>query len=75
MARVGGRETADPEAAAPRAAGASPSSTGVFINNRELSAGKVRELQTIYGTALPTNRYWYDARAGLFRVMGREAGL
>jgi len=50
-----------------------PQSTGVFINQRELSPRQVAELVAMYRFPPPRGRFWYDSRSGLYGVWGREA--
>src|SRR5579863_4783096 len=63
-------------AAAPQTNPASPNapalqeSTGVFVNQKELSAEQVQDLLRLYGSAPPKGRYWYDQRSGLFGYWG-----
>lgn len=48
-------------------------STGVFVNQKELTSEQMADLKRIYGTAPPVGRYWYDPRSGLIGVWGFEA--
>jgi hypothetical protein len=48
-------------------------STGVVINERELSSRQVAELVAIYRFPPPRGRFWYDPHSGLYGVWGREA--
>lgn len=48
-------------------------STGVFINEKEISKEQVDGLKQMYGAAPPPGRYWYDPRSGLYGYWGREA--
>jgi len=47
-------------------------STGVFINERELSPRQVAELVAIYRFPPPRGRFWYDSRSGLYGLWGHE---
>ena len=66
-------------AAAPQTNPASPNapalqeSTGVFVNQKELSAEQMQDLLRLYGSAPPKGRYWYDQRSGLFGYWGYES--
>jgi len=55
--------------------GTAPSqqATGVFINGRQLTPQQIQEIRATYGFVAPPGRYWYDARSGLFGLMGWEA--
>lgn len=48
-------------------------STGVFINQVEVTREQLGELQRTYGAAPPQGRFWYDARSGLYGMWGHEA--
>ena len=48
-------------------------SSGIFINNRELTASQIAEIKRLYMFVAPPGRYWYDTRSGLWGLMGREA--
>lgn len=48
-------------------------STGIFINEKEISADQVAQLKQTYGAAPPAGKYWYDPRSGLYGYWGREA--
>ncbi len=48
-------------------------STGIFINGRELTPRQVEEIRATYASVAPPGRYWYDSRSGLYGFMGREA--
>jgi hypothetical protein len=48
-------------------------STGIFVNEKELSKEQVDALKQMYGAAPPPGRYWYDPRSGLYGYWGREA--
>ena len=48
-------------------------STGVFINEKEISKEQADALRQMYGAAPPPGRYWYDPRSGLYGYSGREA--
>jgi hypothetical protein len=68
--------TAAPQGAQPAGlGGAQPAAetSGVILNDKELSAGQLQELLQTYGAAPPKGRYWYDARSGLYGYWGREA--
>src|SRR5688572_25190130 len=68
-----GAESNDPKANLPAAPTADPQQTaGVFINNVEVSADQLAELQRIYGRQPPPGRYWYDERSGLYGMWGHE---
>jgi hypothetical protein len=47
--------------------------TGIFINGGEITPQQAQQLKATYGYLAPPGRYWYDARSGLFGVVGREA--
>jgi hypothetical protein len=51
----------------------SPASTGVIINQRELSTSELQAVLRAYGAAPPKGNYWYDARSGLYGSWGYEA--
>lgn len=53
-------------------ASADGQSTGIFINDHEISKGQADELKQIYGAPPAPGRYWYDARTGLYGYAGRE---
>jgi hypothetical protein len=69
---VGGVNAPSP-GATPAGAGLSQQTTGVFINGRQLTPQQMQEIRATYGFAAPPGRYWYDARSGLFGLMGWEA--
>jgi hypothetical protein len=48
-------------------------STGIVINDRELTAQQVQELVAIYRFPPPKGTFWYDSRSGLYGMQGREA--
>lgn len=48
-------------------------STGVFINERELTPAQVFEMMRIYRLPPPRGRFWYDSASGLYGFWGREA--
>jgi hypothetical protein len=50
-----------------------PAGTGIFVNDRELSAEQVEQLRQVYGAVAPKGRYWYDPKSGLFGYWGFEA--
>ena len=45
----------------------------VIINNVVLTSGQVAELTNTYGTKPLPGNYWYDARSGLYGVVGYPA--
>src|SRR5688572_14655202 len=55
------QQTADPQQTA-----------GVFINDVEVAAEQLAELQRIYGRQPPPGRYWYDETSGLYGAWGYE---
>ncbi len=59
--------------AAPGSVPPATGSTGIFINGRELTPQQIQEIRMTYGFVAPPGRYWYDAKSGLWGVMGREA--
>jgi hypothetical protein len=63
----GTASTADAGAKAPR------DSSGVFINEHELSRDQVEQLVAIYRLPPPRGHFWYDTKNGLYGVWGREA--
>jgi hypothetical protein len=48
-------------------------STGVFVNQKELTPQQMTELRQTYGSAPPAGRYWYDPRSGIYGVWGYQA--
>jgi hypothetical protein len=48
-------------------------STGIFINDHEISKEQADALGQMYGAAPPAGRYWYDARSGLYGYAGGKA--
>lgn len=44
--------------------------TGVRINGRQLTFDEVAELRSTYGVDPAPGEYWYDARSGIFGLMG-----
>ncbi len=50
----------------------SQSSTGIFVNERELTPQQVQQIKSLYMFVAPPGRYWYDERSGLWGMMGRE---
>jgi hypothetical protein len=48
-------------------------STGVFINEKELTPAQIDGMRRTYGAAPPAGRYWYDSRSGLYGYWGFEA--
>lgn len=57
------------ESAAEAGSGASNES-GVVINGAMLNQDQVNELKRIYGVEPKAGNYWYDARSGLYGVVG-----
>lgn len=53
--------------------GATEQSTGIFINERDLTAEQARQLVQTYGAPPPQGHFWYDSRSGLYGLWGREA--
>ena len=47
--------------------------TGVFINEKEISQGQVDDLKRTYGAVPPKGHYWYDSRSGLYGYWGFES--
>lgn len=45
----------------------------VIINNQALSEAQVAELEKTYGVRPRPGQYWYDARSGLYGVVGYQA--
>ena len=45
-------------------------SSGVFVNGVELQPQTVSHLERAYATEIRPERYWYDARAGLWGLEG-----
>lgn len=45
--------------------------TGIRVNERELSVAEVAGLQTRYGVPPVAGEYWYDARSGMYGVIGQ----
>jgi hypothetical protein len=67
-------QNTDPKAglpAAPADAGAQPSAA-VFINDVQVTAEQLDELQRIYSRQPPPGRYWYDEKSGLYGAWGYE---
>jgi hypothetical protein len=50
-----------------------PKSSGIFINERELTPQQVQELVQIYRFPPPRGHFWYDSRSGLYGMWGHEA--
>jgi len=48
-------------------------STGVFINEGELSVAQLQLLRQSYGAVPPKGKYWYDTRSGLYGYWGFES--
>lgn len=61
------------KSAVPTPASPAAAATGLFVNNRELTPAQVEQIRQIYGFVAPPGRYWYDAKSGLWGVIGREA--
>jgi hypothetical protein len=47
--------------------------SGVFINEKEISQGQVDDLKRTYGAVPPKGHYWYDSRSGLYGYWGFES--
>jgi hypothetical protein len=47
--------------------------TGVFINEKEISQEQLDGLRQTYGAAPPKGKYWYDSRSGLYGYWGFES--
>lgn len=45
----------------------------VIINNQALSEAQIAELEKTYGVRPRPGNYWYDARSGLYGVVGYQA--
>lgn len=45
-------------------------STGIFINDHEISKEQAAGLKQMYDVSLTAGRYWYDARSGLYGHAG-----
>lgn len=67
------REAAASMPAGPGASFASAGSTGIFVNERELTPQQVAEIKAAYMFVAPPGHYWYDSRSGLWGLMGHEA--
>lgn len=46
---------------------------GVIINGNELSSGQLAELEKIYNVKAQAGSYWYDAKSGMYGVVGQPA--
>jgi hypothetical protein len=57
----------------PKASESRSPSTGVIINEREVSEQQLNLLRQKYGMAPPPGSYWYDSKSGLYGYWGREA--
>jgi hypothetical protein len=63
-------------ASMPASAGRSASSqtsTGIFVNERELTPQQVQQIKSLYMFVAPPGHYWYDSRSGLWGMMGHES--
>jgi hypothetical protein len=58
-----------PEAAPAKPAG-TPAASRVAINGRALTAGQIQEMLETYGVKPAPGSYWYDARSGMYGVIG-----
>ena len=47
-------------------------STGIFINDHEISKEQAIGLKQMYDVSLVVGRYWYDARSGLYGHAGGD---
>ncbi len=63
---------APPAPVAIPAAAPVPVHSGVFINDRELSADQLAGFEATYGSAPPAGRFWYDPFSGAWGAYGRE---
>lgn len=45
----------------------------VIVNGRSLSEDEIAEIERMYGVPPKPGRYWYDARSGLYGVIGHPA--
>jgi hypothetical protein len=45
----------------------------IFINNQVLSKDQIAEIEQTYGIKPLAGNYWYDARSGLYGVVGYQA--
>jgi hypothetical protein len=46
---------------------------GVIINGNELSSDQVAELEKMYNVKAQAGSYWYDAKSGMYGVVGQPA--
>lgn len=70
---AGASSPAAPQATDSANSSAPAQTSGVIINDKELSPEQIQDLVKTYGAAPPKGRYWYDPRSGLYGYWGREA--
>jgi hypothetical protein len=46
---------------------------GVIINGNELTSEQLTQLEEIYGVKAQAGSYWYDAKSGMYGVVGQPA--